>query len=114
MADALLRADERDDLLVAEGDAEPALVPVRDSLAHRRQTVRLRIAMVRRVLGGPRQRVEDVRRRGDVRVSDAEADHVGALGALLRDLSADFEKQVRGKLVEPVGKLHGPSTAHWG
>ena len=111
VADALLCPDERHDLLVAELDVEAAGVPAGDGVAHLRQAVGLGIAVVGRVVGGCLQRGEDVVGRRNVGVADAEADDVDALGALLRDLPADLEEEVRRKLVEPVGELHTEETS---
>ena len=108
VSDAFLRSDQRHDLLVPQLDAEPFCVPAANRLPHLRQPVGLWITMVRRIVRGAFQCVQDRRRRWDIRIPDAETNDIRALRALLRDLAADLQEQVRRELCQPVGELHRP------
>ena len=107
VADALLRADERQHFLRRiEVNAEAAFVPARDGLAELGQALGLGIAVVRRLARGLAQRVDDVRRRRQVGVADAEGDDVDALCLLRRDLLADLREEIRRQLLDTVGEFH--------
>ena len=107
VADALFRADQGQHFRVAvEGDAEPLAVPVGDGLAQLGKALRLRVAVVGRLVRRRVQGVEDALRGGQVGVADGEGDDVDALGALLVDLLADLDEEVRRKLFDAVGELH--------
>src|SRR5581483_5779724 len=104
---ALLRPDQRDDLRVrVELHPEPPRVPV----GHRRPelpgAVIRGVAMGRRISNGLAHRLDDVPRRGSVRVSDAERDDVHALGALGRELLVELREQVGRQLPDPPGDPH--------
>ena len=84
VADAFLRADERQHLGIrVQVNVEPLLVPVGDGAAHFRQAIGFGVAMIRRVLRGRQQPVNDRLWRRYVRVADAEGHHIGAGSALL-------------------------------
>ena len=100
VAYALLRADERQHLLVGvERDAEAPLVPVGGRLPELGQAVGLGVAVVGRVQGRLPQPFDDVGRRRYVRVAYAEADDLDTLLLLRGDLAADLDEQVRRYLV---------------
>ena len=106
VADALLGADQGQDLLVGvEAQPEAALVPASDGLAVLWQAVRIRIALVFRVARGLHERVENVRRRRQVRVADGERDDIDAGGLLLGDLLADGREKVGWQVLYALGKL---------
>ena len=68
--------------------------------------------MIVRVGGGPPQFRDDGVRSWQVRVADAEADHVLAGGTGGRDLSLDAGKQVGWDAAEPPGGMeHGASPS---
>ena len=112
MADALLRPDQRERLFLrVELHFEAALVPIGYRLAQFGQAFRFWVAVVHRLIRGFVQRRQDVRRRRQVRVADAESDHVVALRALGGDLLGDFGEQVRGEGLDALGELHvGPQS----
>ena len=91
VADAFFGADQRKRLLLwVELHFEPPLVPIGDRLAELRKTFRFGIAVVRWFVGGLVQGGQDVGRRRQVWVADAESDHVVALRPFGRDLLGDF------------------------
>ena len=90
-----------------EGDAEASFVPARDGLAERGQTFGLGVAVVGGLAGGFAERVDDVRRRRQVGVADAEGDDVDALRLLRGDLLADLREEVRRQLLDAIGESHG-------
>ncbi len=106
--DAFLRPDERQHLFRRiELYPEAAFVPVGHGLAEFREPLRFRITVVRRLLCGRGQRVDDVRRRRQVGVADAERDDVDPLRLLLRHLLADLGEQIRRQFLDAVSESHG-------
>ena len=82
--DAFLGADQRAHFaLSVEADAEAAPVPLRGRFAKLRQAFVVGIAVILAVVGGALERLDDMPRRGQVRVANREADHVNTLA---RDL----------------------------
>ncbi len=113
MREPFLRTDQRLHLGVrVELDAEPPFVELRDRLAERREPVVGRIPVGGRVLRGLLQGLDDVRRRRQVGIPDAERDHVGALGPLRRDALVQFGEQVRRQVLDALRQPHvGAPTA---
>jgi hypothetical protein len=65
-----------------------------------------RVLVRRRVARRRGQRRDDGLGRRQVRVADAEADHVDALAALRGDLALELREQVRRNRVEAAGESH--------
>ena len=95
VGDALLGAQQRDDLGGrVELHAEARGVEPGHRLAKRRLALVAGVLVRRGVGGALRQRLDDVGRRRQVGVADAEADDVDAGGAALGDLALDVGEQV--------------------
>ena len=102
MREPLLGADRADDLrLGIEPDAEAPLVQRADLLAQARQAAARRVAMVRRLRGGLAELLDRRRRRGDVRIAEAEVDHVATLAPKLSLQLVDSRKDIRREIVDP-------------
>ena len=90
-----------------ERDAEASLVPLGGGGAEVGEPFGLRVAVVGRVAGGLAEGIDDVRRRRQIGVADAEGDDIDALGLLRRDLLGDLCEEVGRELLDAVGELHG-------
>ena len=85
-----------------QGHAEALGVPAGGRLAEREEAFVVRVTVVPWLAGCPRQRVDDVGRRRQVRVADAEIDQVHASCPHLLLLAVDLGKQIRGQALEAV------------
>ena len=104
--DRLLRSDHADDLLLrVERQAEARLHERRGGLAEALHPDVRRVAVRRRIARRLGQRGDDVRRRRQVGIADAEIDEVLPLLALLVLERVDAREQVRGQLADAVGQL---------
>ena len=107
--DALLGAEQRDDLVGrVERDAEARRVEPGHGLAEAELALVARVLVRRRVGGALGERRDDVRRRGQVGIADAEADDVDAGGLALGDLALDGGEQVRRQRANAFCDPHGP------
>ena len=114
MGDAFLRSDERDDLGGGiEVDLEPARVPGGYGLAQFVQAVVLGIAVIDRIVRGPFQSLDDWFGRWKVRVADAEADDVHALGPLRVTQLVEFREEVGRKVRNSVGEFDRGLAGHF-
>ena len=110
MGEALLRADRADDVHVrVEGDAELARVALADGLAEVRQAAARGVAVVDGLGRGLGELLDRDRGRGDVRIAEAEVDHVAALAPQLALQLVDGREDVRGEIVNSP-ELHRDSV----
>ena len=108
--DPLFGPDEGDDLLVrVHRHVEALLVPVCDSATELRQALGVGVAVVGGIQDGLVELGQVGRRRGDVRIADAEGDDVSALGTLLGDLAVDLNEEEDREPLQSVGNVHSVS-----
>ena len=106
VAEALLGADGVRDLeLGVELDTPPALVERGDGLAQLGQAPRHRVAVVAADAGGLGQLLDRDLRRGDVRVAEAQVDHVHAGSPRLHLQVVDDREDVGREVGDPT-ELH--------
>ena len=107
VADALLRADERQRLGGrVQLHAKAAVVPPGDGLAELRQALGLRVAVVGAMVRSLLQLLQHGVGRRQVGVADAEGDDTLALGPLGRDAPGDLHEKIGRKLLDTLRELH--------
>ena len=109
--DRLLRSDHADDLFLrVERQVEARLHERGGGLAEVFHADVRRVAVGRRIARRFGQRGDDVRRRRQIRIADAEVDEVLTLLAFLVLERVDAREQVRGQLPDAVRQLdlHAP------
>ncbi len=82
-------------------------------LAQRRHAGILGIALIDGLARGGVQRVQHLRRRGQVGIAHREADDIHSLRTLLGDLAAISGEVVRRKLLQTARKLHRNLLTGW-
>ena len=108
--EALLRADRRDGLrLRVELDAETVAVQVADRAAQLGDAAARRVAVVVRLRGRFGQLLDHGRRRGEVRVAEAEVDHVVPGAAQLELQLLGHREDVR-REQRNAAKVHRPES----
>jgi hypothetical protein len=104
MTDSLLGADERQDLSCRiQLNTEASLIPISNGLPKFRQSVGFRIAMVCRVMRGHAYTFNNMRRRRQVRVTNAEIDYVFPLGPKFSYLPVYFHEKIRRQSAKSIG-----------
>ena len=112
MAYALFRPDERNDLLLSvQFHTESPPVPAGNPFTKLRKAFGLGVSMIRGVMRGFTQRVDDIAGRGYVRVADAKTDYFDTLSLLFGDLPADLHEEIRWDSVHSLRKPHFASAA---